>query len=81
MNPAVEEIAALVRQGNKVEAIKRLRQVSGLGLKDAHDLIENDPSPAALERVVRRLPASSAAPGAGIGSAEVRRLATDGQSS
>jgi ribosomal protein L7/L12 len=34
------EILALVRQGNKIEAIKLFRQGTGAGLKDAKDFID-----------------------------------------
>ncbi len=38
---AVEEIRALARAGKKIEAIKRLRDITGVGLKDAKELIES----------------------------------------
>lgn len=42
-----EEIRELVRQNRKIEAIKRLRDATGLGLKEAKDAVE------ALERTMR----------------------------
>ena len=38
--PASDDVVALLRAGNKIEAIKRYRQVTGLGLKDAKDAID-----------------------------------------
>ncbi|HEY9827408.1 MAG TPA: ribosomal protein L7/L12 [Stenomitos sp.] len=35
------EMEALVRQGKKIEAIKQVRQFTGLGLKEARDFIED----------------------------------------
>lgn len=37
---ALEEIRALALAGKKIEAIKRLRALTGMGLKDAKDLVE-----------------------------------------
>ena len=42
-----DEIRELIRQNRKIEAIKRLRDATGLGLKEAKDAIE------ALERTMR----------------------------
>lgn len=42
-----EEIRDLIRQNRKIEAIKRLRDATGLGLKEAKDAVE------ALERTMR----------------------------
>lgn len=42
-----EEIRELIRQNRKIEAIKRLRDATGLGLKEAKDAVE------ALERTMR----------------------------
>lgn len=36
----VQEIRSLAQAGKKIEAIKRLREVTGVGLKDAKELIE-----------------------------------------
>lgn len=35
-----DEIAELIRQGRKIEAIKLLRESTGIGLKDAKDYVE-----------------------------------------
>ncbi|HEU4410772.1 MAG TPA: AAA family ATPase [Polyangiaceae bacterium] len=43
-----EEIVTLLRSGHKLEAIKRYRELSGVGLKDAKDAVE------AIEERVRR---------------------------
>lgn len=42
-----DEIRELIRQNRKIEAIKRLRDATGLGLKEAKDAVE------ALERTMR----------------------------
>jgi ribosomal protein L7/L12 len=41
---ALQEVSSLVRQGRKIEAIKRYREATGLGLKEAKDAVD------ALER-------------------------------
>ena len=35
-----DEILALLREGNKIPAIKRYRELTGVGLKDAKDAVE-----------------------------------------
>lgn len=35
-----EEVRALLREGKKINAVKRVREVTGLGLKEALDLVE-----------------------------------------
>jgi ribosomal protein L7/L12 len=40
----LREVQALVARGNKIEAIKRLRDLTGLGLKEAKDYVESLPS-------------------------------------
>lgn len=35
-----EELRLLMRQGNKIEAIRRYRQITGTGLKEAKDAVE-----------------------------------------
>lgn len=42
-----DEIRELIRQNRKIEAIKRLRDLTGLGLKEARDAVD------ALERTMR----------------------------
>jgi large subunit ribosomal protein L7/L12 len=41
------EIQSLIRAGNKIEAIKGLREASGLGLAEAKTVVES------LEKVIR----------------------------
>ncbi|MBX3362707.1 MAG: ribosomal protein L7/L12 [Phycisphaeraceae bacterium] len=42
LNPeAVEEIRALIISNRKIEAVKRVRDLTGLGLKEALDLVES----------------------------------------
>ena len=43
MDPMIElepEVVAAIRSGRKIEAIKKLREVRGLGLKEAKDLVD-----------------------------------------
>ncbi|MEZ5300995.1 MAG: ribosomal protein L7/L12 [Verrucomicrobiales bacterium] len=44
-NPEAEalppEVEALLRQGKKIEAIKRLREATGMGLKEAKERVES----------------------------------------
>lgn len=37
---ALAEVRGLAQSGKKIEAIKRLRVLTGLGLKDAKDLVD-----------------------------------------
>jgi ribosomal protein L7/L12 len=37
----VREVSALIGQGNKIQAIKLVREQSGIGLKAAKDLVES----------------------------------------
>jgi ribosomal protein L7/L12 len=39
----LREVQALVAQGNKIQAIKRLRDLTGLGLKEAKDYVDSLP--------------------------------------
>lgn len=45
-DPVQEEILSLVRSGQKIQAIKRLREQTGLGLKESKEQVE------ALERTL-----------------------------
>lgn len=38
---AEEQVAALVRAGRKIEAIKRYREQTGVGLKEAKDYVDS----------------------------------------
>jgi len=44
--PLPVEVQQAMRQGHKIEAIKRLREQTGLGLKEAKDAVERFGSPA-----------------------------------
>ena len=46
-----EEIRRLVAQGNKIQAIKRVRDLTGLGLKEAKDYVDRLPHGSPLEYV------------------------------
>ena len=39
-DPRLDEIAALARDGKKIQAIKMYREVTGAGLKEAKDAVE-----------------------------------------
>ena len=68
------EIEALIARGNKIGAIKRTRELTGLGLKEAKDFVEGwdrAGSPPALEASTPPIPT-------GDGMAEVRVLAAAG---
>jgi ribosomal protein L7/L12 len=70
------EVPALLARGNKIEAIKRVRELTGLGLKEAKDYVE------AMEAGGEppALPSTGAARPASQGSlAEVYALASQGQ--
>ncbi|MFG2476684.1 ribosomal protein L7/L12 [Streptomyces fagopyri] len=38
--PELEQVAALVRDGRKIQAIKAYREFTGVGLKEAKDAVE-----------------------------------------
>ncbi|HLY61979.1 MAG TPA: 50S ribosomal protein L7/L12 [Terriglobia bacterium] len=40
-DPRLAEARELNRNGRKIEAIKRVREVTGLGLREAKDLVES----------------------------------------
>jgi ribosomal protein L7/L12 len=49
LDPAAESrLHELVARGQKIEAIKRVRELTGLGLKEAKDYVEQLPSPTAI---------------------------------
>jgi ribosomal protein L7/L12 len=72
---ADEEVRRLLAAGNKIQAIKRVRELTGMGLKEAKDYVEALPNAPALASM-------STAPQAPIGSsqieAEARRLLAAG---
>jgi ribosomal protein L7/L12 len=77
----VDEAVRILREGNKIAAIKHVRERTGLGLKEAKDVVE------AAERGERqRIPATPAAAADGASGAngalrddELRALVADGQ--
>lgn len=77
MNGDAEELAALVRAGNKIEAIKRLRELTGLGLREAKDAVERIDSAGAAQLLLQRMPAAPQGP-VPI-DADVRLLAQQGK--
>jgi ribosomal protein L7/L12 len=73
--PDLAEVSVLMASGNKIEAIKRLRELTGLGLKEAKDYVESMPAAGPLPV----LPRTGFAPPAGAGDlAEVHALAQQG---
>lgn len=77
MSRDAEEIAALVRAGNKIEAIKRLRELTGMGLREAKEAVERIDSPAAVHVLLQKARPSS--PGPILIDADVRLLAQQGK--
>jgi len=70
------EVSALLAGGNKIEAIRRVRELTGLGLKEAKDYVESMPA----GRTLPPLPAAGLSRPADQGSlAEVHALAAQGQ--
>lgn len=41
VNPMMDQVVALLRQNRKIDAIKVYREQTGLGLKEAKDVIDN----------------------------------------
>ncbi len=74
--PDLADVSALLAGGNKIAAIKRLRELTSLGLKEAKDYVEAMPAGGPLQA----LPTARVAPPAGAGDlAEVHALAQQGQ--
>jgi ribosomal protein L7/L12 len=74
--PDLAEVSALLASGNKIAAIKRLRELTGLGLKEAKDYVEGMAATGALPAYP---PAYIQQP-AGVGDlAEVHALAQQGR--
>jgi ribosomal protein L7/L12 len=53
MDPSLQsEVSLLLREGRKIEAVKRVREATGLGLKESNELVERwevpQPAPARL---------------------------------
>jgi ribosomal protein L7/L12 len=70
-----EEIQDLLARGKKIEAIKRVRAVTGMGLKDAKDYVEALPHAPPLGQVV---PVGQVQPPTHDVETEARRLLKDG---
>ena len=69
-------ISVLLAGDNKIAAIKRLRELTGLGLKEAKDYVEAMPGAGPLPS----LPSGGSAPPAGVGDlADVHALAQQGR--
>jgi ribosomal protein L7/L12 len=52
-----EEIRELLARGNKIQAIKRVREVTGMGLKEAKDYVEAQPHAPPLSQLTPGHPA------------------------
>jgi ribosomal protein L7/L12 len=74
--PDLAEVSALLASDNKIAAIKRLRELTGLGLKEAKDYVEAIPSAALLPALPR---VGSTPPAGAVDLAEVHTLAHQGQ--
>ena len=74
--PDMAEVAALLARGNKIEAIKRVRALTGLGLKEAKDYVESIPAGPPLPPLPS---AELTQPAASDTLAEVQSLAARGQ--
>ena len=70
-----EEIQDLLARGHKIEAIKRVRAVTGMGLKEAKDYVEALPHAPPLGQVV---PVGQVQPPTHDVEREARRLLKDG---
>ncbi|MBK9943111.1 MAG: ribosomal protein L7/L12 [Kouleothrix sp.] len=57
----MEEVHALAAAGNKLGAVKRVRELTGLGLKEAKDLVDALAAPAPLPGAAPAAPTLSAA--------------------
>ncbi|WP_211243069.1 ribosomal protein L7/L12 [Sinimarinibacterium sp. CAU 1509] len=80
MNDEATQLVALVASGNKIEAIKLLRKVRGLGLSEAKDAVERIASLADAQRELQpRVRVQQASPNSGLADAEVQRLIRAGQ--
>jgi ribosomal protein L7/L12 len=52
-----DEIRDLLAQGNKIQAIKRVREITGMGLKEAKDYVEALPQAPSLNELTTVQPA------------------------
>ena len=82
MSDPAEELFALIRAGNKIEAIKRLRELSGADLRAAKDAVERMDTLPSTRQALQQLSAARFAarpvPGAAL-PPEVVALARAGQ--
>ena len=69
------EVSALLAGGNKIAAIKRVRELTGLGLKEAKDYVDSLPAGGALPPLLASSPPRPADRGS---LAEVHALAAQG---
>ncbi len=60
MQPLPPEIQQLLRNGQTLEAIKRLRELTGLGLKEAKDAVDGGRLPTAAPRPAAQGPVGDA---------------------
>ena len=71
-----EQVAELVRRGRKLEAIKRVRDLTQLGLKEAKDLVEGmaagEPGDALLREAMANRGEARGTSGVHAGAAQVR---------
>jgi len=74
--PDLAEVSALLAGGNKIAAIKRLRELTGLGLKEAKDYVEGLPLSGAIPALP---PSANVALAASADLSEVHLLAQQGQ--
>jgi ribosomal protein L7/L12 len=74
--PDLAEVSALLAGGNKIAAIKRLRELTGLGLKEAKDYVEGLPLSGAIPALP---PSANVALTASADLSEVHLLAQQGQ--
>ncbi len=71
---SLDEVRVLVAQGNKIAAIKLVREQTGMGLKEAKDYVEALPATGPIAP-----PVGSAAPQPASDLSEVHALALQGQ--
>lgn len=62
-HPLPPDVLAALQRGNKIEAIKLMRQATGLGLKEAKDAVEASPEHAQLGQSGQRSPGEVARSG------------------
>jgi ribosomal protein L7/L12 len=74
--PDLAEVSALLAGGNKIAAIKRVRELTGLGLKEAKDYVEGLPLSGAIPALP---PSANVALAASADLSDVHLLAQQGQ--